>query len=68
MMYGAEIWPARKALEKNLDVAEIKTLSGTCGVTKMDKFRNNAGCSGIGNKKTTEVQPCEEKRRILHGG
>ena len=41
MMYAAQKWPVRKARDRKLDVAEMKILRWMCGVTKMDKARNN---------------------------
>ena len=40
MMYGAETRAAKKALEKKLDVAEMKMLRWICGVTKINSIRN----------------------------
>ena len=40
MMYGAETWAVKKAQEKKLDVAEMRMLRWMCGVTKLDRIRN----------------------------
>ena len=40
MMYGAEAWPLKKTQERKLEVEEMKMLRWMCGVTKMDKIRN----------------------------
>ena len=40
LMYGAEPWALKKAQEKKLEVAEIRMLRWMCGVTKLDKIRN----------------------------
>ena len=40
MMYGAETWALKKAQEKKLEVAEMRMLRWMCGVTKLDKIRN----------------------------
>ena len=40
MIYGAETWGSKKAQEKRLDVAEMRMLRWMCGVTKLDKIRN----------------------------
>ena len=40
MMYGAEAWPLKKIQERKLEVEEMKMLRWMCGVTKMDKIRN----------------------------
>ena len=39
-MYGAETRALKKAQEKKLEVAEMRMLRWMCGVTKMDKIRN----------------------------
>ena len=41
MLYGAEAWGSKRAQEKKLDVAEMKMLRFACGVTKMDRIRND---------------------------
>ena len=40
MMYGAETLAVTKAQEKKLDVAEMRMLRWMCGVTKLDRIRN----------------------------
>ena len=40
MMYGAETWPINKAQGQKLDVAEMRVLRWMCGITRMDKIRN----------------------------
>ena len=40
LMYGAETWALKKAQEKKLGVAEMRMLRWMCGVTKLDKIRN----------------------------
>ena len=39
-MYGAETWAMKKAQEKKLDVAEMRMLRWMCGVTKLNRIRN----------------------------
>ena len=39
-VYGAETWALKKAQEEKLEVAEMKMLLWVCGVTKLDKVRN----------------------------
>ena len=39
-MYGAETWALKKAQENKLEVAEMRMLRWMCGVTKLDKIRN----------------------------
>ena len=40
MMYGAETWALKKAQEKELDAEEMRMLRWMCGVTKLDRIRN----------------------------
>ena len=40
MVYGAETWAVKKAHEKKMEVAEMKMLRWMCGVTRLDKIRN----------------------------
>ena len=40
LMYGAETWASKKAQEKKLEVAEMRMIQWMCGVTKLDKIRN----------------------------
>ena len=40
LMYGAEIWALKKAQENKLEVSEMRMLRWMCGVTKLDKIRN----------------------------
>ena len=40
MVYGAETWAVKKAHEKKMEVAEMKMSRWMCGVTRLDKIRN----------------------------
>ena len=40
LVYGAETWALKKAQEMKLEVAEMQMLRWMCGVTKLDKVRN----------------------------
>ena len=40
MVYAAETWAVKKAHEKKMEVAEMKMLRWMCGVTRLDKIRN----------------------------
>ena len=40
VMYGSECWAVKKMDEKRLHVAEMRMLRWMCGVTRMDKVRN----------------------------
>ena len=57
LVYGAEIWALKKAQENKLEVAEIRMLRCMCGVTKLDKIRNERirGTTKVG-KITNKVQ------------
>ena len=41
MVYGADTWAVKKAHEKKMEVAEMKILRWMCGVTRLDKIRND---------------------------
>ena len=57
-MYGAETRAVKKAQEKKLDVAEMRMLRWMCGVTKLDRIRNERirGATKVGetSKKVQE--------------
>ena len=38
MKYGSETWAVKKAQEKKLDVAEMKTLRWMCGDTRLERI------------------------------
>ena len=40
MVYGEETWAVKKAHDKKMEVAEMKMLRWMCGVTRLDKIRN----------------------------
>ena len=40
LVYGAETWASKKALENKLEVAEMRMLRWMGGVTKLDHIRN----------------------------
>lgn len=40
MMYGAETWGLKKVHEKRLEVAEMRMLRWSLGVTRLDRIRN----------------------------
>ena len=73
LMYGAETWALKKAQEKKLEVAEMRMLRWMCGVTKLDKIRNESkrdNESGGNHKESTGkkvevVWACDEKRGTL---
>ena len=49
LVYGAETWALKKEQERKLEVAEMRILRWMCGVTKLDKIRNE------------RIRPLEEK-------
>ena len=59
MVYGAETWAVKKAHEKKMEVAEMKMLRWTCGVTRLDKIRNEKirGSTKVGEI-SKKVQEC----------
>ena len=58
LMYGAEIWALKKAQENKLYVAEMRMLRWMCGVTKLDKIRNER------IRGTTKVGEITKERRL----
>ena len=61
LMYGAETWALKKAQGKNLEVAEMRMLRWMCGVTKLDKIRNERI---RGTTKVGEIAKKVQERRI----
>ena len=57
-MYGGETWAVNKAKEKNLDLAGMRKLRWTSGVTKLDRITNEriSGTTKVGeiSKKVQE--------------
>ena len=63
MMYGAETWALKKIHEKRFEVAEMRMLRWSCGVTRLDRIRNEV----IRNKiKVIEVSK-KSKREDYNG-
>ena len=54
MMYGAETWAVKKGQDK-VDATEMRMLRWMCGVTKMDKVRNET------IRRTTKVGEISQK-------
>ena len=67
LMYGAETWALKKAQENKLEVAEMRMLRCMCGVTKLDKIRNERirGTTKVGEI-TKKVQERSVMRREEH--
>ena len=61
MLYGAEASGSKRAQEKKLDVAEMKMLRFACGVTKMDRIRNDRIRRTI---KVTEISKKVQEKRL----
>ena len=57
LMYGAETWALKKAQENKLEVAEMRM----CGVTKLDKIRNERI---RGTTKVGEITKKVQERRL----
>ena len=65
LMYGAETWVLKKAQENKLEVAENRMLRWMCGVTKLDKIRNERI---RGTTKVGEItKKLQERRLKWHG-
>ena len=60
-MYGAETWALKKAQENKLEVAEMRMLRWMCGVTKLDKIRNERI---RGTTKVGEITKKVQERRV----
>ena len=60
-MYGAEPWALKKAQENKLEVAEMRMLRWMCGVTKLDKIRNERI---RGTTKVGEITKKVQERRL----
>ena len=61
LMYGAETWALKKSQEKKLEVAEMRMLRWMCGVTKLDKIRNERI---RGTTKVGEITKKVQERRL----
>uniref|UniRef100_A0A8D9FDT2 Endonuclease-reverse transcriptase n=1 Tax=Cacopsylla melanoneura TaxID=428564 RepID=A0A8D9FDT2_9HEMI len=61
MLHGAETWAVKKVQEKRLEVAEMKMLRWSCGVTKLDRIRNEVIRGKI---KVTELSKKVQERRL----
>ena len=65
LMYGAETWALKKAQEKKLlEVAEMRMLRWMCGVTKLDKIRNERI---RWTTKVGEIKKVQERRLKWYG-
>ena len=63
MMHGAETWAAKIA-QKKLDVAKTRMLRWMCGVTTMDRIRNE---KIRGTTKVGEISKKMQNRRLKRG-
>ena len=61
VMYRAETWALKKAQERKLEVAEMRMLQWMCGVTRLDKIRNE---SIRGTTKVGEITKKIQERRL----
>nr|XP_016512735.1 PREDICTED: uncharacterized protein LOC107829780 [Nicotiana tabacum] len=57
MLYGAECWPVKKSHVQRMKVAEIRMLRWMCGLTRLDKIKNEVIREKVG------VAPVDEKMR-----
>ena len=60
-MYVAETWALKKAQENKLEVAEMRMPRWMCGVTKVDKIRNERI---RGTTKVGEIAKNIQERRL----
>ena len=59
MVYGAEtLWAVKKVHEKKMEVAEMNMLRWMCGVTRLDKIRNE---KIRGRTKVGEISKVQER-------
>ena len=65
LMYGAETRALKKAHENKLEVVEMRMLRWMCGVTKLDKIRNERI---IGTPKVGEITKKVQERRMKRCG
>jgi len=61
MLYSAETWGLKRAQEKRIYVAEMKMLRFACGVTKLDRIRNERIRGTI---KVKEISKKVQERRL----
>ena len=61
LMYGAETWALKKAQESKLEVADMRMLRWLCGVTNLDKIRNERI---RGTTKVGEITKKVQERRL----
>ena len=72
-MCGVETWAVKKEQDKKLDVTEVRMLRWMCGVTTMDKMRNETmrrttKVGEISNKvQERRLQWCVQERRRVCG-
>ena len=48
VMYGSEAWGLRVEERRKLDVMEMRCLRSMCGVTRMDRLRNEVVRERVG--------------------
>ena len=66
-MYGAETWALTKAQGNKLEVSEMRTLRRMCGVSKLDKIRNER-IRGTDNESGGNHKESTGKRRFAWYG
>ena len=65
MLYGAVTWASKEGQEEKLNVAEMKILRWLCGVTKLDRIRNE---KIRGTAKVMEISKKINERRLRWHG
>ena len=61
LLYSSETWPMKRAQEKRMEVAEMRMLRWMCGVTRLDRIKNDYI---RGTVKVAEVTKKMQERRL----
>lgn len=61
LLYGAQTWAIKKVQEKKLEVVEMRMLRWSCGVTRLDRIRNEVIRKKI---RVMEVSKKIQERRL----
>ena len=61
LLYSSKTWPMKRAQEKRMEVAEMKMLRWMCGVTRLDRIKNDYIRDTV---KVAEVTKKMQERRL----